>query len=200
MTSYVLLNGPKRSGKSSCADAILNVRSLDASIAVIGMSFHLKRFVHGIYLGRCGFALDPDHFDATKEDPQDTLGGMSWREAYIHYSENVVKPLHGKRWFGEQLVRAARESDADVVAVPDSGFREEAEVLVEDAGAAKVLLIRLHRPGHGFKGDSRGYIDLSDLDVMTHDVWATEGGLVAVMDRVVAIVVDWYGRRKTDAA
>jgi len=96
MTLYVLLNGPPRSGKSSIADAILNARSLDASVAVIGMSFHLKRFVHSIYLGAEGFRLDPDHFDAVKGEPQDILDGMSWRQAYIHYSERVIKPLHGK--------------------------------------------------------------------------------------------------------
>ena len=39
MTKYILLNGPKRSGKSRCADAITNARSIDASIAIIGFSF-----------------------------------------------------------------------------------------------------------------------------------------------------------------
>lgn len=194
MTKYILLNGPKRSGKSSCANAITNARSIDASIAIIGFSFHLKRFVHGIYLGQNGFALDPDHFDAVKEHPQEILDGMSWRQAYIHYSETVIKPLHGKEWFGQQLVRAARDDGADIVMVPDSGFREEAEVLIREAGPENVLLIQLHRPGHGFEGDSRGYVDLSDLGVERYDIWATEGGLDYAARQVVHIASVWYAR------
>ena len=200
MTLYVLLNGPPRSGKSSIADAILNARSLDASVAVIGMSFHLKRFVHGIYLSAEGFRLDPDHFDAVKGEPQDILDGMSWRQAYIHYSERVIKPLHGKEWFGTQLLRAARRAEVDITVVPDSGFREEAEAVVRDAGARDVLLVRLHRPGRGFEGDSRGYIDLDDLGVESCDVWETEGGLDHAAGWVVHAVGSWHARRKADAA
>lgn len=198
MTLYVLLNGPRRSGKSSCAAAIQNSRRIDASISVIGMSFHLKRFVHGIYMGRRGFALDPDHFDATKEHPQEILGGRSWREAYIHYSERVIKPLHGNDWFGRMLLRQAKEDAADIVVVPDSGFREEAEILIKDVGAGNVLLIRLHREGHGFAGDSRGYVSLLDLCVETYDVDSVEGALDRTMDEVVGLVAGWHRRRMAE--
>lgn len=193
MTRYVLINGPKRSGKSSCAAAVQNSR-INASISVIGFSYHLKRFVHGIYLGRTGFGLDPDHFDAVKEQPQELLGGMSWRKAYIHYSERVMKPLHGPRWFGEQVVRAATEEASDIVIVPDSGFRDEVDVLIDSAGANNVLLIRLHREGYGFAGDSRGYVSLLDRGIETHDVQSREDALNQTMDQVVAIVGAWYRR------
>jgi hypothetical protein len=192
MTLYVLLNGPKRSGKSSVADILSGSREIDASVSVIGMSFHLKRFVHGIYLGMRGYRLDPDHFDLTKEHPQEILDGMSWRQAYIHYSESVIKPLHGKEWFGRMLIQQAKIEAADIVVVPDSGFREEAEAVVKDAGAENVLLVRLHRPGHGFEGDSRGYVELDDLHVQSHDVWATEGGLDFAADRVIHLVKTWF--------
>ena len=78
--------------------------------------------------------------------------------------------------------------------VPDSGFREEAEVLVRKTGPENVLLKSLHRPGHGFEGDSRGYVDLSDLGVERYDIWATEGGLDYAARQVVHIASDWYAR------
>jgi len=84
--------------------------------------------------------------------------------------------------------------------VPDSGFREEAEAIVREAGAGDVLLVRLHRPGHGFSGDSRGYIDLDDLGVESCDVWETEGGLDHAAGWVVHAVESWHARRKADAA
>jgi hypothetical protein len=164
----ILLNGPPRCGKDTAAN-MLRMAASDPSVT-IGFSYHLKRMVHGIYLGHTGWLLDPNYFDAVKNQPQEFLGGMSWRQAYIHYSESVIKPLHGKEWFGEMFVRFVRESMASIVFVPDSGFREEAERVVREYGADHVKLIRIHREGINFAGDSRSYIDLSDLGVPCFDV------------------------------
>jgi hypothetical protein len=167
---FILINGPKRSGKTTLAKLFA-----PNDVAVIGFSYHLKRFCHGIYLGAAGWLLDPDVFDNCKEEPQEILGGMSWRQVYIYYSEKVIKLLHGKEWFGEQLRRAANDSGNPIVAVPDSGFVEEAENLVRHVGAENVVLIRLHRPGHGFEGDSRSYIDLAHVGVPSRDIYLPEG-------------------------
>ncbi len=112
--------------------------------AIIGFSHHLKRFTHGIYLGRAGWDIDPDAFDGCKNTPQAMLSGKSWRQIYIHYSEHVIKPLHGAEWFGEKFVQAARGSGADLVIVPDSGFVAEAERTVREFGAENVRLVRLY--------------------------------------------------------
>lgn len=164
----VLLNGPPRVGKNTAANLVRD--TIPGGVAVIGFSHHLKRMVHGIYLGREGWDLDPDYFDAVKGQPQEILGGMSWRQAYIHYSENVIKPLHGKEWFGEMFVRAARAAGCDTILVPDSGFVEEAERCVREVDPANILLVRLHRTGCTYAGDSRSYIDLSDHLVRAIDV------------------------------
>jgi hypothetical protein len=159
---------------------------------VVGFSYHLKHFVHGIYLGEQGWDLDPDTFNAVKEKPQELLGGMSWRQAYIHYSEKVIKPLHGPEWFGEQLVRTALEHDADLVIIPDSGFREEAERVVREAGSTNALLVRMHRDGCVFDAtDSRSYIYLDDLDVASVDLLNSEEGDDVIMKGQIAIIRDW---------
>jgi hypothetical protein len=174
------VNGPKRSGKTTLCDGLTNLFHRKHMSAVkIGFSFHLKRFVHSIYLGERGWHLDPDVFDATKELPQDFLDGHTWRELYIHYSEHVIKPLHGKEWFGKQFMRSARESKADFVFVPDSGFVEEAENVVRDIGAENVFLIRLRRRNKdgswmGFGDDSRTYVDLSHVGVPMFSVVTLE--------------------------
>ncbi len=173
MKRITLLNGPPRCGKTTIARAVGG--------DVIGFSYHLKRMVHGIYLGRDGWDLDPDAFDAVKGDPQAHLSGMSWRQAYIHYSEQVIKPLHGEGWFGEMFVRAAQQSPHDHILVPDSGFRGEAVRVVEAFGPENVTLIRIARPGASFDGDSRSYIDLSDLGVRCYDMANTSTVDVAAM-------------------
>ena len=124
--TIILLNGPPSSGKSTAARHLQQVLG---PVDVIGFSWHLKRMVHGVYLGRAGWDLDPDHFNAVKELPQDILDGRSWRQMYIHYSEKVIKPMHGDRWFGDMFVKSARASAHPVIAVPDSGFVSEAEAV-----------------------------------------------------------------------
>ncbi len=145
------------------------------SCAIIGFSHRLKRMTHGIYLGRTGWDMDPDAFDGCKSEPQAMLSGKSWRQIYIHYSEQVIKPLHGAEWFGEQFVQAARGSGADTVIVPDSGFVPEAERAVREFGAANVRLVRLYKQGCTFAGDSRDYISLKHLGVAENEITNVHG-------------------------
>lgn len=170
---FILINGPKRTGKSSAARMLAHEYF---GVDIIGFSYHLKRFVHGIYLGREGFEMDPDAFDDCKEEPQEILGGRSWRDMYIYYSEKVIKPLHGEEWFADKLLETAIKCKQPLIVVPDSGFRPEAERLVREVGPDNVVLLRKYRPNHDFKGDSRGYIDLSDLGVLCVDLHSPEGG------------------------
>lgn len=170
---FILINGPKRTGKTSAAKMVAHEYT---EVEIIGFSYHLKRFCHGIYLGREGFEMDPDIFDDCKEVPQTILSGMSWRQVYIHYSEQVIKPLHGEEWFGDKLLETAIKSGKELIVVPDSGFRREAERLVRAVGPDNVVLLRKHRPNHGFEGDSRNYVDLSDLGVLCLDLHSPEGG------------------------
>lgn len=181
----ILLNAPARAGKSTAAKMLAAGRP---GRAVIGFSYHLKRMVHGIYFGKAGWEMDPDVFDGCKSEPQDVLDGMSWRQAYIHYSENVIKPLHGKEWFGAQFVRAAKESGADLIAVPDSGFVQEAERTVREFGRDNVRLIRIYREGKTFEGDSRSYISLKHAGVAENEIHNIEGHPEVMRDQMERLI------------
>lgn len=162
MTKVLLLNGPARSGKDSLARFL--VRGFSGTVR-IGFADHLKRLAHVLCFGPPGYDMDPNAFDAVKEVPKLEFAGMSPRQFYIHVSERVCKPLFGEGYFGDRFVDAARASGAPLVVVPDSGFREEAERVVEAFGKDDVLLVRLRREGCSFAGDSRDYITLADLGV-----------------------------------
>lgn len=184
----VLINGPKRSGKNTLATMIAKQTS---NVEIIGFSHHLKRFVHAIYLGAKGWKMDPDVFDAVKEVPQEILSGFTWRQMYIHYSEKVIKPMHGAEWFGRQFMRAAYATGAYAILVPDSGFREEAENVVRAVGPENVLLIRLHRDGCVYDAtDSRGYIRLDDIGVWQVDMHNYTDDLDRMRERV-PFIVNW---------
>jgi hypothetical protein len=92
-----------------------------------------------------------------KEQPTDMLCGHSPRSAMIWLSEEVMKPTYGINIFGHLAVNQLRDMAADVI-FSDCGFTHELEPLEEHLGSRNMLIVRLHRPGKTFAGDSRGYI------------------------------------------
>lgn len=184
----ILLNGPARSGKTTAAKML---SAVIPECATIGFSYHLKVMVHTVYLGRTGAALDPDAFDGCKGEPQEVLSGMSWRQAYIHYSEKVIKPLHGEDWFGEQFVRSAHASGADFVIAPDSGFVPEVSCAVREFGAANVRLVRIYKDGCSFAGDSRDYISMKHLGVVENEITNVHGQPQIMRDKMERLAEVW---------
>lgn len=88
---------------------------------------------------------------------------LSPRQALIHVSESVIKPLYGDDFFGQEMLKAAESFlETEFVFAGDSGFLSELEPLVE--AGHKVVVIQMHREGCTFKGDSRNYIEQDDVE------------------------------------
>jgi hypothetical protein len=185
----VLINGAPRAGKNTLAAMIHAMRPSDSN--VIGFSHHLKRCVHAIHFGLGTFDMDPDYFDRVKNEPQAMLNGLSWRQEYIRFSEEYIKPQFGKEWFGQKFVEAAQRNPAKLIIVPDSGFRQEAEVVIRAFGFDNVYLVRLHREGCKFTGDSRSHISLEDLGVPDHDLINETGNLGRLEQHAKLIAQGW---------
>lgn len=150
----LFLNGPPRSGKDTVG-AQLRMRFPGCETAKF--AGELKDAVHRAF----GLQVPTDHFESRKDQPCDEFFGRTPREVYIAYSERFLKPLYGPGIFGRMLVETLKGMEASgvrLVAVTDSGFREEAEEVLRVFPEA--LLIRLHRDGTSFMGDSRSYIQL----------------------------------------
>ena len=85
---------------------------------------------------------------------------LSPRQYLIHISENLVKPTMGADFFGVQLAKEIMELFLDgregPYFVSDSGFVEEALAL--SSLKTEVTIVRIHRPGYTFEGDSRDYL------------------------------------------
>lgn len=89
---------------------------------------------------------------------------LSCREAMIYVSEIVVKPRLGVEYFGK--VRASGVKEGEIM-IDDSSAAfmvngnlqcDEVPPLLSRVGGGNVLLLRIHRNGLGFTGDSRRYI------------------------------------------
>jgi hypothetical protein len=170
MTKVLLLNGPPRSGKDFGGGAL--VRDFDGTACVAKFAHVLKERTHAAYgVMHHGRPAPHDWFETQKDSPVGEFLGRTPREAYIAFSEQFMKPLHGDNIFGRLLLADLRQGEPhDLIVVTDSGFRSEAEVLVRFYGEHNVTHVRLHRPGRTFTGDSRTYIDLSDLGVTPIDI------------------------------
>ena len=89
-----------------------------------------------------------------KETPQDILGGLSFREAQIDVSENLIKPKYGKDYFAKALLNELVDFTINVIS--DGGFIEEVEYLADNE--CDVYVVRIHCEGCSFEGDSRKHL------------------------------------------
>lgn len=169
-TKVIFVNGPPRSGKDTAGDALEIILSASA-VYTHKLSKELKERCHAAYYA-CQLNMDPlphDEFEDCKDEPLDVFEGLTPRQAYIAFSENWLKPTHGAAKLGEWL---AGEMDDSILSedspmqydryhiITDSGFSEECGPIIEKFGRENCILLRLHREGHTFEGDSRGYLDL----------------------------------------
>jgi hypothetical protein len=163
----ILLNGPPRSGKSTCAQ-LLQAHFTPQRCAILGFTLHLKRMVHAIY----GLAADtdPEAFDGIKDTSNPLFMGLSPRQAYILWTD-TLKEKHGKEFFGRMFLRVAEQYGVDIVVVPDAGYTDEPAAVVERLGEENVLLARIDRHGTSFNGDTRTRLDLSSMGVAAVDVF-----------------------------
>lgn len=170
-TKVIFLNGPPGCGKDF-AGRLFATRYV-GSVHVDKFARYLKEATHALYgIFIQGKPAPHDWFENRKDRPASELFGLTPRQAYIAVSETYMKVQHGDRIFGQLALRNIRMEapSADLVVITDSGFREEAEVLVEHFGAENCLMIHVRRSDCSFDGDSRDWVDLTDLGVETRVV------------------------------
>ena len=159
MKKVIILNGPAGCGKDTLAGL------MEESAGFEVHSFKKPMFdIAAVMLGPVKFEQFMSLYNDrdTKEIPCDLLGQMSPREFFIHISESFVKPIMGKQHFGYLASQGVHDSMSHVV-FSDGGFPDEVEALVfSEHSVYEVYVVRLHREGFTFEGDSRNYIKLFD--------------------------------------
>jgi hypothetical protein len=179
----VFLNGPPGCGKDHLGD-VLNTQ----------LAFRRDKFAAPITGGVAGmFGLNhleiEQYRNASKDYPADIFGGMTPREVWISFSEQWAKPVFGQMIFGYLAAERCRQTFMTRVVFTDSGFEPEARAVCEAVEGHK-LLIRIHREGKSFEGDSRGYFEpdfCESLDFCNR-------GVVDDERRIVSIVRAWIDR------
>lgn len=160
MTHIFLLNGPPSSGKDTLAE-FLNANITGGE--VVKFARPIKDAVRALYCHNDQKLFDTCDAPENKNERVPAFHGVSCREAQIALSEQMMKPLHGSQIFGRILAQYIAYADAEYFFVSDSGFRDEALALIEVFKPENVTLIQIERDGFTFEGDSRSYIDLTDV-------------------------------------
>jgi hypothetical protein len=150
----ILLNGAPSSGKDTAANYLVEKYP---NIKTDKFARVLKERTHALY----GFSNRAhDYYETVKSLPNDDFYGLTPRQTYINVSETYFKVHHGGSIFGQILSFEIDNYDCDILVISDSGFEEEAQVLIDKYGEDNIILIKVQREGCTFDKDSRNYIDL----------------------------------------
>lgn len=155
MKKVIILNGAPGSGKDEGAKHLVSMLKgegvLSRHCEFKERLFDITRVVYGITIPEWERLYTREN----KEKPNGRLQGLSPRQALIHISEDIMKPSFGKDYFGKA---AAEDLTEGVNVFSDGGFIEEVRPIISKVGVKNVLIIRIHRTGHTFQGDSRKYL------------------------------------------
>jgi hypothetical protein len=103
-----------------------------------------------------------------KEIKSKTFNGLSPREAMIHVSEDVIKPLLGQDYLG---VYTANNLDVDKInIISDAGFIKEVKAVEDKVGFNNCIIIKIKREGYDFSSDSRSELPDKFLDIPTYTI------------------------------
>lgn len=185
----ILLNGPAGVGKDTLADRL------------VPYGFEKHAFKACLYKKTAEYFLISEELLTAraqdrilKEKPWGLteLKGkvISPREALIHVSERIIKPEFGDSYFGDAAVATCVSNSTELAVFSDSGF--DAEVFPLQELFDTLLIIRLHRDGFTFEGDSRNY--LVGFEYMA-DLQLEENGEEQAIASLIQIIVDQSGEK-----
>lgn len=179
----ILFNGPRHSGKDTAAIHCEKEHG----------AYHFK-FSRPLKAGiKTMFSLTDsqvDYLETIKTEPSDLLFGKSYVETQISLSEDWFKPKWNNTIFGYLVVNHLKkemefDKYQDFYVSSDSGFSSEAIPVVDLFGPENVLLVRIHRPGKTFDGDSRSYIELDNVKTIDIHNTGTEESYKQLIDTLV---------------
>jgi len=185
MKRAVILNCPPRSGKDTMANGVAE-RLGFGILSFKGKLIEIALTISGIDQEEWEIRYESDD----KEQPWSKLGGLSQRNYLIKISEEWVKPVHGKTYFGDRVLEDIQRGDSDNYVIPDGGFKEE--VLPLKQGLPNGLLIlQWGRESCTFKYDSRDYV--MNFPEITRRIRDNNTTVNDQVDAVVGQINEFFG-------
>lgn len=157
----ILWNGPRHSGKDTAAlycEAELKAHHFK-------MSAPIKAAIRAMF-DLCDEEVE--YLEKIKTESSFILFGRSYVETQISFSESWAKRLFDPWVFGRLAAIRIRNHmrknpEQGLYVCSDSGFTTEAESVIDIFGKKNTMLVKIHRDGKTFAGDSRSYIDIEGV-------------------------------------
>ena len=187
-SKLILISGAPQVGKDTMGDYIIN--NVITPIVKYKMTTPLDKIFREIFP-----QLSDEEFymyrETKKDIPQDVFKGKSLRQIYIELSENVIKPLFGKDYFGKYAGYVIKNSTVDTV-ITDCGFNYEIEALLSsvDTNIWDIHTFTILRPGYDYSGDSREPINFKKLNVHSHNNVYNSSTLEAYLSTIKDLIKD----------
>lgn len=195
----IVFNSPPRTGKDTIRVEVAHAISESIQDYVYLPNFKDKLIEIALCISgvsenewneRYNHSFDDDFGNTyySKNIPWDRLAGKSQRDYLIHVSENVVKPLHGKDYFGQQMANKIKSYCNDCyVFIADGGFDEEMHP-VNDIEDVELTIYQWAREGEQWtfeaQNDSRNY--LKEFPSCTVDMGVVpDGGLSQLLTNIL---------------
>jgi hypothetical protein len=150
MTKIIVLNCPPRSGKDTIANEFAERNGFKI------LSFKERLIEIALLVSNVSREEWENRYENYKDVPWERLGHLSQRQYLIKISEEWVKPIHGKSYFGKIIAENASNYKG-ICILPDGGFEEEIIPLYEKY-ANNLLILQWSRSGCTFENDSRDWI------------------------------------------
>lgn len=151
------------------------------------MSLPIKR----AFAGTMGLPITEDGIVEPWESKKEEIipeFGVSYRQWQIDFSESFLK-CYRQEIFVEllaaRIARRFQKNIANLIVVPDCGFDIEIKVIYSQFDPKDILLLRCHRDGFSFQGDSRSYVRASSGCAVGDLLNDDKDTYLALVERVV---------------
>lgn len=150
----ILLNAPPRSGKDTIADFIAGN---DGTYTKMSFASPIKMAMASF------FGLSNKQFEAVDGDAKDKeldiFFGKSFRQVCISFAEDHIRKEYGVDAFAKALYqRYVHKFRGKNIVIPDLGFPEELEYMIEKFGEENINIIYISREGRDWSNDSRDWV------------------------------------------
>jgi hypothetical protein len=222
LTKIILFNGPKKAGKDTAidylmdtfrGDSIVRKECKDQLYKLVPLMFNIEEGDYWYWYAnrdekevpREEFSIflspeDLDTFEGILKESVKVVGltypiecHLSVRQAMIYVSEMICKPSFGQDYFGRIRAESVTENDS-VVVDGSCGFMEELVPLADKFydKLDDITVIKVHREGCDFSGDSRDYLSdeqIKDLGFKVVDVY-NDGTEKEFLDKIKDIYLE----------
>ena len=187
--TVIVLNGPPRAGKDTAIHAL---QAAFPGIEVYQFFRPIKEMLHA----DLGLDVPYDHYESLKDVELPEFGNMTPRKAYIAKGDQLEAQF-GPTVLTDIYFEALNRCTGSFL-VTTCGKDSEAVKQAEIFGVDNMLVMRIHRAGKDFAGDSRSWVVSRHLNLC--DVTNIPGQPRAYQAEVAAVAREFVQSRQLASA